>query len=366
MTTTSTTTRLCGSLIVGAFPGLTLPSTYAKALAEGRRGGAILFRHNMPELGQLHALCRALVEAAPSGEPPWLGVDEEGGRVRRLPAPALALPPARRLGAVGAKPLAERAGDALGAQLAALGFNIDFAPVLDVDTNPANPVIGDRAFGPDPARAAGPALAFYRGLRRHVLGCGKHFPGHGDTLLDSHLALPTLEHDRERLERVELAPFAAAIAANIDALMTAHLVARALDPDRPATLSRAVCTRLLRDTMGFRGVLFSDDLNMQAVANLHEPGEAAVLSVAAGCDVLLVCGPDEAQERALEALAREAASSDAFAARCRQARARSLEALTRRPPRPAADESALRRAFEGEAIEALRLDLSRPAAEGAS
>ncbi|HEU4536923.1 MAG TPA: glycoside hydrolase family 3 N-terminal domain-containing protein, partial [Polyangiaceae bacterium] len=151
MTNAPATTRLCGSLIVGAFAGPTLPSNYAQALAEGRRGGAILFRQNMPELGQLHALCRAVVEAAaPTGEPAWLGVDEEGGRVRRLPAPALALPPARLLGGPGAEPLAERAGDALGAQLAALGFNVDFAPVLDVDTNPSNPVIGARAFAAEP------------------------------------------------------------------------------------------------------------------------------------------------------------------------------------------------------------------------
>jgi beta-N-acetylhexosaminidase len=365
MTDTPDTIRLCGSLLVGAFDGTTLPPSYASSLAVGRRGGAILFRRNLSDLAQAHALCRAIARATPPGGPPWIGVDEEGGRVRRLPAPALALPPARRLGAEGLEPLAERAGDALGAQLAALGFNVDFAPVLDVDTNPQNPVIGDRAFGPDPGRVGAAALAFARGLARHVLACGKHFPGHGDTLLDSHFDLPTVEHDRARLDAVELAPFRAAAAAGVDALMTAHLVARALDPDRPATLSPAVCTALLRDALGFRGVLFSDDLSMKAVAARYEPGEAAVLSVAAGCDVLLVCGPEGEQERALEALTREASSSPTFRARCEQARARALEALSRRPPRPAEDEAELARAFEGKSLEALRLELGRLTAGGA-
>ncbi len=360
VTTNPAIAHLCGRLLVGAFDGATLPPPYAKALAEGRRGGAILFRRNMSELGALHELCRAAVAAAaPAGEPPWLGVDEEGGRVRRLPAPALALPAARRLGAEGREALCERAGDALGAQLAALGFNVDFAPVLDVDTNPRNPVIGDRAFAAEPGRVAAAALAFYRGLGRHVLGCGKHFPGHGDTLLDSHFDLPAVEHDRDRLEAVELAPFRAAIGAGLDALMTAHLVAPALDPARPATLSPAICTDLLRGAMGFRGVLFSDDLSMKAVAARHEPGEAAVLSVLAGCDVLLVCGPDDAQERAFEALVAEASSSEAFAARCREARARSHAALSRRPPRPAGGAAELRRAFEGEALSALARELGR-------
>jgi beta-N-acetylhexosaminidase len=355
--------HVCGRLVVGAFAGATLPAAYAKALAEGRRGGAILFRRNLPDLGATRALCRAIASAAePSGEPPWIGVDEEGGRVRRLPAGALVLPPARRLGAA-APSLAERAGEALGAQLGALGFNVDFAPVLDVDTNPANPVIGDRSFGADPAVAAAGALAFHRGLGRHVLGCGKHFPGHGDTLLDSHLDLPSVGHDRGRLEAVELAPFRAAIAAGVEALMTAHLVARALDPERPATLSPATCTDLLRGAMGFGGVLFSDDLGMKAIADRYEPGEAAVLAVAAGCDVLLACGDEASQERAFEALVREAVASEAFAARCRAAHARATGPLGRRPPRPVADDDpALGRAFAGEGLARLRADLDALAA----
>lgn len=367
MTTAPASTQLCGRLLVGAFDGSTLPPDYARSLAEGRRGGAILFRRNMPELAPLRELCRAIVRAAePTGEPLWLGLDEEGGRVRRLPPPALALPPARLLGAPGREALAERAGDALGAQIAALGFNIDFAPVLDVDTNPANPVIGDRAFGPDPARVAEAALSFYRGLARHVLGCGKHFPGHGDTHLDSHFDLPSLEHDRARLESIELAPFRAAAEAGVDALMTAHLIARAFDAERPATLSPAVCTDLLREVMGFRGVLFSDDLSMKAVSARYEPGEAAVLSIVAGCDVLLVCGSHDDQERALEALTREASSSEAFRARCAEAHGRALTALSRRPPRPAESDDDFRRAFEGGALEALRLELGRLATGGAS
>jgi beta-N-acetylhexosaminidase len=203
--------------------------------------------------------------------------------------------------------LAARVGRALGDELRAVGFDIDFAPVLDVHTNPANPIIGDRAFGTEPEAVARRALAFARGLdEAGLLACGKHFPGHGDTHTDSHLELPRVDHDRDRLDRVELAPFARAAAAGIPMLMTAHVVYAALDPDRPATLSPAVVTDLLRGRLGYQGVIVSDDLDMRAIADHMGAGEAAVAAVRAGCDVLLLCR-DEAHQLAAEAaLVREA------------------------------------------------------------
>src|SRR5262249_47601889 len=212
--------------------------------------------------------------------PPLIGVDQEGGRVMRLPAPALALPPMRELGSAGDLSLVRRAARAVAAELRAIGFTMNFAPVLDVDSNPANPIIGDRAFGHDPRSVMRAGVAFLQGLQdKGVLACGKHFPGHGDTDVDSHLDLPVVRHDRKRLDASELPPFRAASGAGVAALMTAHLVCEALDPGIPATFSRAICGSLLRAEIGFEGLLVSDDLEMNAIAARWPVEEAAVESV---------------------------------------------------------------------------------------
>jgi beta-N-acetylhexosaminidase len=209
---------------------------------------------------------------------------------------------------------------------------MSFAPVLDVHTRPDNPIIGDRAFDSTPDGVARKAGAWAAGLADGaLLSCGKHFPGHGDTTVDSHLALPRVERDREGLERIEIAPFRA-LAKNVDAMMTAHVVYPAWD-DRPATLSRALCTELLRHRLGFEGVLFSDDLEMKAIT---APVEAAVLAVAAGCDVLLVCSRADLADEVHAALVREVEKSATFRARCEEAAARSLAMRKRVPPAPAA------------------------------
>ena len=205
--------------------------------------------------------------------------------MQRVRAPATQWPPMMAhdgLPAPDDERTAEQVGRALGDELRALGFDIDFAPVLDVHTNPANPIIGDRAFGRDAATVARRALAFARGLdAAGILACGKHFPGHGDTDTDSHLELPRVDHPWDRLESVELAPFRAAAAARLPMIMTAHVVFPALDPTRPATLSEQVVTGLLRGKLGFDGVIVSDDLDMKAIAGLLGAGDAAVRAVRA-------------------------------------------------------------------------------------
>ncbi|MFO0659348.1 MAG: glycoside hydrolase family 3 N-terminal domain-containing protein [Polyangiaceae bacterium] len=245
-----------------------MPARYRQALAERKRAGAILFRRNLTSLESTRALCTAIATVDPDA-PPFIAVDEEGGRVGRLPAPYQRLPPMRELAQTLTLNGLEREGEKLGETLAKLGFNLDFAPVLDVDTNPANPIIGDRAFSNVPHEAARRALAFAKGLSTHVMTCGKHFPGHGDTHLDSHLALPIIEHDDARLRSVELVPFAAASPRGVDSMMSAHIVVTAWDPSTPATLSHKICTKILREELGFDGVLFSDDLEMKAVADLY-------------------------------------------------------------------------------------------------
>ena len=314
---------LCGQLIVGGFDGIELPQDYARALHAERRAGAILFRRNLGDLEATLGLCQRIARSSPLATP-FIGIDEEGGRVRRLGAPVLRLPPMRQLGRAGDPALTESAARLLGAQLRALGFTIDFAPVLDVDTNPTNPVIGDRSFAADPDGVARHGGAFAAGLgQAGIMACGKHFPGHGDTALDSHWALPVVGHSSERLRRVELVPFTR-LASRLPALMTAHVSYPALDALRPATTSPAILTGILRNQLRFTGVLFSDDLEMKALDGSIE--ERAVDSIRAGCDVVLICSNWERQERALEALIRTTERDRAFEERCQQARQRSLRA----------------------------------------
>jgi beta-N-acetylhexosaminidase len=346
--------KLCGQIVVGGFDGPGLSPRFEKALREGRRGGAILFKRNVPDVDATVHICEALRASAPGELPPFIGIDQEGGRVTRLPAPFLALPPMRLLGEIGDLGLIRRAARAVGAELGAVGINLDFAPVLDVDSNPANPIIGDRAFGSDPRTVMRGAVAFLQGLQdKSVLACGKHFPGHGDTSVDSHLDLPVVTHGRARLEQIELPPFRAASGAGIATMMTAHLVCEALEPGVPATLSRAICASLLRAEIGFEGVLFSDDLEMAAIAARYPIEESAVEAVWAGCDALLICRSEDLQDRAHEALVMRCERDRRFRDRCAEAVGRGLRVRRLAPPRPIGDRAALGEIVGGAASRAV-------------
>jgi beta-N-acetylhexosaminidase len=186
-----------------------------------------------------------------------------------------------------------------------VGFHQNYAPVLDVDSNPDNPIIGNRSFSRDPNRVARLGAAFIDGLQSAgVAACGKHFPGHGDTSVDSHLELPSLPHDMERLMSVELVPFRAAARAGVASIMTAHVLFEALDSDHPATLSEKVLVPILRNELGFDGVIVSDDLEMMAIADHYGIEEAAVRAIRAGCDQLLICKNADWIPRAHEAIAK--------------------------------------------------------------
>ena len=314
--------RTAGGVIVCGFQGTEAPETVRAWLGTDAVAGMILFKRNIEDLEQARSLIASCHDASRAELPLLMCVDQEGGRVARFREPFLRLPPMRALGAAADAELTRGAAKALGQQLRAIGINLDFAPVLDVDTNPANPVIGDRSFGSEPGAVIEHALAFADGLREGgVLACGKHFPGHGDTDLDSHLALPALRHERERLDRVELAPFRAAVG-RLPSLMTAHVVFESLDPGVPATMSKAVITELLRREIGYEDAVFSDDLEMKAISDRHAIEEAGVLAIEAGCDLLLVCSDVEAAARLRERLTVEAEQSSAFRARLNEAAAR--------------------------------------------
>jgi beta-N-acetylhexosaminidase len=331
---------MCGQLVVGGFEGTALPESFARALEAGERGGAILFARNLTG-DPMHAaeLARAIaLRAQPRGTPPIVAVDQEGGRVARFKEPLLVLPPMRAIAELGDVGLAEDAARAQGAELAALGFTMNFAPVLDVNTRAENPIIGDRAFGDTADVCARFGVAWARGLEAGgVLACGKHFPGHGDTSKDSHLDLPVVDRDRAHLDAVDLAPFRAAAMAGVAvmaAMMTAHVVYPALDAGVPATLSRAICTDLARREVGFEGWLVSDDLEMKAIADRYSIEEAAVRAIGAGCDAVLVCRSEELQARAVEGLVRRAAEDATLEARCREAAERGFAMRRRVTPRP--------------------------------
>lgn len=337
---------LAGQLLVGGFDGTTLPDSWARALRAGLVAGAVLFKRNVGSVFDVALLNASIARACDPDRPPLIAVDQEGGRVARLGSPVVRLPPAREL-AQGGVARVEALGKTLGRELAALGFTMNFAPVLDVHVREDNPIIGDRAFATTPEGVIEHGLAFARGLLDGgVLGCGKHYPGHGDTTKDSHLELPVVDVPRERLERVDLAPFRAAARADIPALMSAHVLYPALDANKPATLSSAIATDLLRNELGYGGVLISDDLEMKALAAPIE--ETSVAAIEAGCDMLLVCSREDLLGRAREALASRIARDPAFRERARAAVARNLAMRKRVTPAP----------FDRARIEALFRDRS--------
>ena len=266
------------------FPGTTATDEVLDLLHEGL-GGVCLFGSNTAAGSHALAELTAAVETARPNA--VVAMDEEGGDVSRLHAlegsPVLG---AAALGAADDLALTRATGRAVGADLAAVGVTLDLAPVADINTNPDNPVIGTRSFGANHERVAAHVAAWVAGLREAGVGaCAKHFPGHGDTAQDSHLDLPTVDTDLDILFVRELAPFAAAVAAGSDAVMTSHLLVRAVDPDTPATLSRPVLD-LLRHRLGFQGAVVTDALDMAGVSGTRTVAEAAVLALDAGADLL--------------------------------------------------------------------------------
>jgi beta-N-acetylhexosaminidase len=292
-----------GQLLVAGFDGPELPVELKALAREFSIGGVILFKRNVEDPDQVTDVARQIA-ALGSELPPWVAVDQEGGRVARLKRPFTEWPPMNALGRSGNTGLARRFARALAEELTAVGVTLDFAPVLDVLTNPKNPAIGDRALADDGDLVSELGRVIITELQdAGIAACGKHFPGHGDTTVDSHRDLPVVEHPPDRLRAIEFRPFRAAIAAHVASIITAHVLVPSLDADWPATLSRGIVTGILREELHFNGVIFTDDMEMQAVAARWSVPDACVQAVAAGCDGVLVCsGTTELQFATLEAL----------------------------------------------------------------
>jgi beta-N-acetylhexosaminidase len=295
-----------GQMFMIGIEGESLTRDEKRVIKERGFGGFILFRHNCHDPMQLLSLCRSLW--ATGGElRPFIAIDQEGGRVHRLPAPFTHFPAAALLGQKNDPNLAYRAGQAAAKELALVGINLNFAPVLDVHSNPKNPVIGDRSLASDPAKVSELSRQWMQGLRDGgVIPCGKHFPGHGDTDKDSHLELPVVDRSLDELRAVELPPFVHACQHQIESLMTAHVIYRSLDSKFPATLSHTIVTGLLRQQLGYAGVIFSDDMEMKAMSDNYGVEETVALAVGAGIDVVLYGHELAIAVRAFEFLCAEA------------------------------------------------------------
>ncbi|MBN2529375.1 MAG: beta-N-acetylhexosaminidase [Deltaproteobacteria bacterium] len=312
--------ELAGRTIVAGFDGLELTPYLKKEIEAGELGGVILFSRNITSVAQVAALCSEIKARAPEGKRPLICIDQEGGRVARIKEPLTVLPPALTLAEkLDAKQMLQ-IGKLVGRELRALGISLNFAPVFDVNTNPNSPIIGDRAFGNTPRDVISYGLSFARGLREGgVFPCAKHFPGHGDATLDSHLELPTVLHDEQRLMEIEIEPFIAWARTRLGPIMTAHVLYPALDPEFPATMSKKILGTLLHNRLHFDGAVITDDLEMGAITRGMGTQKAAVATIRAGASGILVCHTEALQQDVKAALIQEARINPDFETKLQKA-----------------------------------------------
>lgn len=280
-----------GQLIICGFDGYTLDNNFKNLIKENHLGGVILFSKNIKNSDGLINLINSLKETNSSNKIPlFISVDEEGGPVSRMPNEIYDIPSNKYIGQINNEDFSYEIGKLLGKQLSAFGFNLNFAPVLDINSNPNNPVIGIRSFGNDKDLVSKLGVKVINGIKEeNIIPVAKHFPGHGDTSVDSHLNLPVVNHDFNRLNNFELIPFKEAIKNGVDAIMVAHILLPKLDKNNPATLSKTIITDILRNKLNFNGLILTDDMTMGAITENYNIGDAAVKSINAGSDIILVC-----------------------------------------------------------------------------
>jgi beta-N-acetylhexosaminidase len=282
-----------GQVLALSFSGTSLDEETRSRIEELKPGGLILYGKNVESLSQVRSLLSHIRETVRLDVPLMVAVDQEGGTVARIRGHGADFPGNMALGATGDPDLAERQGFIMGRQLKSLGIDLDYAPVVDVNSNPSNPIIGVRSFGDDVAEASSMGASMIKGFSRARMGCSaKHFPGHGDVDIDSHLGLPVLDRSLESMRSLELPPFRSAVEAGVPAVMTAHIVVPSLTGELPATLSPGAIS-LLREELGFAGVVLSDSMGMRAISNGWGVPDAVVMALRAGVDFVLL-GADPA------------------------------------------------------------------------
>ncbi|SDK94656.1 beta-N-acetylhexosaminidase [Clostridium cochlearium] len=280
-----------GQLLVVGFDGYDINENIEKLIKENHVGGVILFSHNIENAHQLINLTNALKTLNSHNKIPlFISVDEEGGRVSRMPREFKKLPSNKIIGKINNSNLSYNIGRIIAKELTFLGFNMNFAPILDINSNPQNPVIGDRSFGNNVDIVSKLGIKTMEGLRDgNIISVVKHFPGHGDTSVDSHVGLPLINHDMKRLKEFELMPFKKAINNNVDVVMISHILLPKIDPAYPATMSKTIITDVLRRYLNFNKVVITDDMTMGAITNNYTISDAAIKSINAGTDIILVC-----------------------------------------------------------------------------
>jgi beta-N-acetylhexosaminidase len=294
---TMTLEEKIGQMVIIGLDGYSVNENTIDMIQNKKVGGFILFKKNVGDTGQLLNLINSLKENNSNNKIPlFISIDEEGGKVSRVPDEFKNIPTNREIGKINNKNFSYEIGNILAMQLNAFGINMDFAPVLDVNTNPNNPIIGNRSFGSDPNIVSDLGIATMKGIKdKGVIPVVKHFPGHGDTSVDSHLGLPSIENNLDRLNKVELVPFKNAIKDGADVVMVAHILMAKLDPDYPASMSKKVISDILRDDLNFDGVVITDDMTMGAIMKNYNIEDAVIKSVNAGSDIVLVCHNNDNQ-----------------------------------------------------------------------
>jgi len=300
-----------GQILLVGLEGYELDDHAKEMIEKHRIGGFILYEKNIKDADQLLALVNSLKTAnAKNSVPLFLSIDEEGGKVSRLPAELLKLPVAKKIGQVKEADFSFEIGNIIAEELKSFGLNMNFAPVLDIHSNPKNSVIGDRAFGSDEKVVREMGVQMMKGIQSgEVVSVVKHFPGHGDTTVDSHIGLPVVEHDLDRLKRFEWIPFKHAITNGAEAVMVGHILFPKIDPQNPATFSKIMITELLKEGLEFNGLVITDDMTMGAIIKHYDIGDAAVKSVLAGSDIILVAHEYEKAKEVIHAL-KEAVAND--------------------------------------------------------
>jgi beta-N-acetylhexosaminidase len=297
--------RRAGQRLIIGIQGASVSHEEIALIREIKPAGFILFARNVEEPAQVLELNKELQSLLPPELPALCTVDQEGGRVQRIREGATRFPPLRWVGNTDNLELAQRHAVALATEVRAMGFHLNWAPDADVDSNPNNPIIGDRSFGADPARVAKMVHAWILAAQAAGMACSaKHFPGHGDTDMDSHLDLPKVEKDPPEIHEVELRPFRAAVAANVAAIMTAHVLFPAFDEAWPATLSERILKGILREEMGYEGLIVTDDMEMKAVCGRYETSVQLRQACEASVDVMLACESPSLQLEFFEGLVR--------------------------------------------------------------
>lgn len=299
-----------GQMIMIDFDGFTIDENIEKQLKKAKWGGVVLFSKNVKNREQLENLNKQLLNFYDI--PMIISVDQEGGLVNRAMFDDMHLSCGNMaLGKINDDELTEKVALISGLELAELGFNLNFSPVADVNINPNNPIIGVRSFGENAGIVSKMSVATIKGYEKAGIGsCAKHFPGHGDTVSDSHLCLPSVEADIDRINAVELEPFRACVNAGVSSIMTAHVLFKAIDKDYPATLSKKILTGILREKMRFDGLVITDSMSMKAIADNYGLGESAVLTVKAGADMVMMCGTFEEQMLAYDYIMKAVKAGD--------------------------------------------------------